>query len=153
LISSLPMIRNWLLLLFALLVMSPARADTPPLSVSLTTGKSIYRLGETIGLTLVATNDSQRTFSVVFPSAKRYDFAVYDVDNNLVWRWSADRMFTQALTALEIKPGENAVFTADWQQQESKGGFQVPDGDYTLKGAILHRAGVNYATCKISIVK
>ena len=152
-INSLPMIRNWLVLLFALLVISPVWAESPSLSVSLTTEKSIYRLGETINLTLVVTNDSDRAFQAVFPSAKRYDFAVYDADDNLVWRWSADRGFAQALTPLEIKPGERAVFTAEWQQQDSQGGFQVPDGDYTLKGALLYQAGVNNATRKITIVE
>jgi len=143
----------------ALIIVLPALAAprqsqylNPALSVSLITEKSIYRLGEPIKMILVATNASDRTFKAVFSSAKRYDFAAYDSDGNLVWRWSAGQMFAQAITPLELEPGEEVIFNADWQQQDSEGA-PVLDGDYTLKGAILYQAGVNSATRKIAVVE
>ena len=103
-------------------------------------------------MTLMARNESDRTFQVVFSSAKRFDFAVYDPANKAVWRWSADRMFSQSLTSLVIKPGELVVFTASWDQKDGSG-TQVLSGEYDLKGAILYQAGTNHAARRITITR
>ena len=59
------------------------------------------------------TNTSNQPIVLEFNSGQRYDFAVHSGGREL-WRWSADRMFTQALGTETIAPGETLRYSERW---------------------------------------
>lgn len=58
-------------------------------------------------------NSGRRT-EVRFPSGKTHDFVVLDDKDREVWRWSAGRLFTQALQTRQLKTGDAIHFDATW---------------------------------------
>jgi hypothetical protein len=94
----------------------------------LTADKTSYTAGAPVALTLTVTNGSRSPVTLEFSSGQKVDFEVRR-GGQAVWRWSADRMFTQALTSLTLAPGERKVFTETWKQQDNNG-QPVPAGSY-----------------------
>jgi hypothetical protein len=70
--------------------------------------------GGNVRLVFHVTNRSDRAVEITFPSGQRYDFAVLDSAGREVWRWSADRMFTQALQTQRLAPNETMSFDEQW---------------------------------------
>jgi len=58
---------------------------------------------------LMVTNTGNNTERIDLRSGQRYDFIV-SRDGREVWRWSADKMFTQALTTITLGPDETITF-------------------------------------------
>ncbi len=58
-------------------------------------------------------NAADAAVTLRFRDGCRADFAVYDADVE-VWRYSDDRVFTQAVTTADLQPGETATFEATW---------------------------------------
>jgi hypothetical protein len=109
-----------------------AAPDNPPaasgLRLRLTSDKKSYAIGKPIVLTLAVTNLARAPATIQFSSGQKYEFEVRRAGQT-VWRWSADRMFTQALTSLTLGPGERRLFTETWKQQDNNG-QPVPAGAY-----------------------
>lgn len=68
--------------------------------------------------TFHVTNVTGKQLEITFPSGQTHDFAVLDTAGREVWRWSAGRMFTQALQTRQLDPRE----TASYEQRWSPGG-------------------------------
>ena len=83
---------------------------------------------------LVVRNRSDRTVVVPFNSGQHVDFEVLQEDR-LIWSWSRDRAFTQALTTLTLKPREEAVFAARWDMENARG-REVNPGRYLVRGIV-----------------
>jgi hypothetical protein len=66
-------------------------------------------LGDTVQFGLHVTNVSGAPVTVEYASGQRYDFVVRTLAGAEVWRWSADRGFTQAL-------GEETIAPEGWLQ-------------------------------------
>ena len=58
-----------------------------------------------------------------FADGQTHDFAVQDESGKEVWRWSAGRMFTQALQNKLVKGKEVATFSEDWDAKNMHGKF------------------------------
>lgn len=71
-----------------------------------------------IEFTLTVTNIDSESRRLEFRSGQIADFAVFDGDEE-VWRWSDGRMFTQALQAETLEPGESLVQTGTWSNPAS----------------------------------
>lgn len=69
---------------------------------------------DSIEFVLQVTNTTDEPVPVSFSSGQTYDFAVYDASGAEIWRWSADRMFTQALRDESVAPGETLTYSAIW---------------------------------------
>jgi hypothetical protein len=91
------------------------------------------KLGEPISMTLSVTNCTDGPVAVRDRDSQRYDFIVAPDDGHQVWRWSADKAFTQAVGEERLASGETRTYTEVWDQ-ESNSGEQVPPGRYTLVG-------------------
>jgi hypothetical protein len=100
----------------------------------LTTDRPAYPAGATVALTLTVTNAGSAPVTMQFSSGQKYDFEVRRA-GQVVWRWAADRMFTQALTNLTLAPGERKVFTETWKQQDNQGQV-VPAGTYEVTATL-----------------
>jgi hypothetical protein len=49
-----------------------------------------------------------------FPSGKTHEIVVLDSAGSEVWRWSADRMFTQAVQTRLVAPRETVTYEERW---------------------------------------
>jgi hypothetical protein len=88
-----------------------AGAGAPPeLAASLNA-----RVGpDSASFTLHVSNSSATPVRLGFGTAQRYDFEVGTLTGEQLWKWSADRMFAQALDAVVLKPGESIEYTEVW---------------------------------------
>jgi hypothetical protein len=70
--------------------------------------------GDTVQFGLHVTNGSLEPVVAEFSSGQRYDFIVRTLAGEEVWRWSADRGFTQALGEETVAPGGWLQYREDW---------------------------------------
>ena len=69
-----------------------------------------------VTLTFTLKNPSSDAIKVTFPSGQRYDFIATDSTTGRdVWRWSADKSFTQALSEQTVPANGTLVFIAQWK--------------------------------------
>lgn len=77
----------------------------------------------TVGLVFHLTNSGTQPVVLEFNSGQRYDFEVRTAADSVVWRWSDDQMFTQALGSDTIAPGASREFRAPWTPGNRTGSF------------------------------
>ncbi|HEX2211445.1 MAG TPA: BsuPI-related putative proteinase inhibitor [Longimicrobium sp.] len=71
--------------------------------------------GDTVALSLQVTNTTGGPVTFTFPSGQTFDFVVRPAGaEGELWRWSADKGFTQAVQTLTLGPGETWTFGARW---------------------------------------
>jgi predicted nucleic acid-binding protein len=75
-------------------------------------------------------NTSKKRVEITFPSGQTYDFVVLDSTGREMWRWGADRMFTQALRNKLLGAGE----TLDYE--ETLKSTPLPPGRYTARATL-----------------
>lgn len=88
--------------------------------------------GEPVDFRLSVQNISAENARIPFSSGQKYDFEVWQ-GARLVWRWSGDRAFTQALTSSTLRPQETVTYQATWKT-EGLDGKPVPPGRYEVRG-------------------
>ena len=98
-------------------------------------------------LTLKNTGSQPKTFQ--FASSQKYDF-IAALAGREIWRWSHDRMFTQALTMLKLSPGESVSFRGAWPQVDNDG-KKVGPGEYRVS-AVLTTMGAPQETVGTTMV-
>jgi hypothetical protein len=91
--------------------------------VSFSVAPSRGEVGRPVRFTLRLTNVTGKTEQLTFPTGQRYDFWVMDGDEE-VWRWSDDRVFTQAITNASIETQGTLVLTENWTPDRS-GDFEA----------------------------
>lgn len=72
---------------------------------------TVERTGVTFAFSV--TNPDTEPVDLTFRTGMVADVAVYQGGVE-VWRWSDDRMFTQAIETQTLAPGETLVFEASW---------------------------------------
>jgi len=101
------------------LAASSAKHDTK----SVLTSKFTVTSNHGVELTLDIRNNTPRMIEFRFADGQTHDFAVQDASGKEVWRWSAGRMFTQALQNKLVKGKEVATFSEDWDAKNMHGKF------------------------------
>lgn len=83
---------------------------------------------ETGEIGLLVVNDTGKSVTVEFPASQQVDFVLW-ADGMPVWRWSADRAFSQVVTTETIEAGQVKVYkaTLPW----------VPQGSYMVEAFFL----------------
>lgn len=103
--------------------------------VTFTVTPSEVEVGRTVRFVLRLTNNGGRAETLTFSSGQQYDFWVTaadadaaDVDDGAreVWRWSTDRVFTQAIVEKTIDPQGSLTLTESWTPEE--GGSFIAHG-------------------------
>jgi len=102
-----------------------------------TTGRDarIFGAGEAVDLVLEVHNAGETPLALAFATARHYDFAVVDAEGLEVWRWSRGRLFAQALTEIEMAPGETRRFAASWDKRDASGAL-APPARYRVTGTL-----------------
>lgn len=106
--------------------------QSSPLSLEV---KSPVKAGETVPLTLKWKNVEDRPVSLTLGGNPAYDFVVAGPDGAEVWRWSHGQASQDILESRTIEPGSEAVFEAEWPQQDNEG-KPVPKGAYSVHGIL-----------------
>ncbi len=76
-----------------------------------------------VTLALHVTNTAASRIELRFSSGQTYDFSVLDAAGREVWRWSADRMFTQALQIKSHDAAETLTVQERWDSEGRTGRF------------------------------
>lgn len=76
-----------------------------------------------VGFVFHVTNNSSKAVELIFPSGQTHDFVVVDAAGGEVWRWSGDRMFTQALRNSVLDAGGTKSFAGRWEATGQRGTF------------------------------
>jgi hypothetical protein len=80
-------------------------------------------VGTDVRLTLHITNSTAESVELRFSSGKTHDFVILDSKGVEVWRWSADRMFTQALQTRALRVSESVTYEERWVPGSASGTF------------------------------
>jgi hypothetical protein len=67
-----------------------------------------------LAFTFRITNNAKKKLELVFPNGQTHDLVVLDAAGEEVWRWSADRMFTQALQNRVLGAGDTLAYEVVW---------------------------------------
>jgi hypothetical protein len=81
--------------------------------------------GDLARYTLRVTNAGPSAIDLPFGSGQRYDFVVSDSAGGEVWRWSADRMFTQATESEVLEAGGVLEYEATWDPSGRAGLYRA----------------------------
>src|SRR6184192_4098028 len=79
------------------------------MQLTLHTDRESYWPGQPVQLRLELFNDGAEPVRLTFNSSKKFDFEVLWEDQ-LLWRWSADRLFAQMLTEKSVALRERPVY-------------------------------------------
>lgn len=92
-----------------------------------------------VEFTFEVTNSGPGTVELTFRSGKRADVAVTDAESgDEVWRWSQNRMFTQAISTVELESGDTFDRTFTWSDP--------PAGDYEAEAALAANRSATAST-------
>ena len=76
-----------------------------PVNLGVIADKSTYSSGEPVRLTVSVANRGAQPVTLTFRTAQRFDVRVRDAAGREVWRWSAERVFAQAIGEERLEPG------------------------------------------------
>lgn len=79
--------------------------------------------GDTVRFVFAVENRGDEPAQLTFRDGGHADCAVFDGDEE-VWRWSAGRMFTQAIERETVAPGDTLRYGFEWEPPEP--------GEYTV---------------------
>jgi hypothetical protein len=98
--------------------------------LTLTLSDSTIAGGDSVTFTLTVTAPSHTQRSLVFRSGQIYDFFVVSdpppsedplPEDRIVWRWSADKAFTQVIWKMTLAPGESRTYSESWTARDAEG--------------------------------
>lgn len=78
-----------------------------------------------VDLAFHVTNTTAKSIELQFGSGQTHDFTVIDATGKEVWRWSSDRMFTQALQTRRLDAGQTLTFRERWTSPARPGTYAV----------------------------
>lgn len=84
-----------------------------------------------IKVTLTVRNKGKRTYTLSFPSSQRYDISVKSASGQVVYTWSADKEFVEAIGTILINSGD----IISYSETVALGEFAAPPapGAYTVE--------------------
>jgi hypothetical protein len=91
---------------------------------TVTSRVTVDTAGGTVRFAIAVSNGTRRRVELRFPDGRTHDFAVLDAQGREVWRWSARRLFTQAVQNRLLEVDDAVVYDETWRDAEP--------GRYTL---------------------
>ncbi|MBV9774512.1 MAG: hypothetical protein JO040_11215, partial [Gemmatimonadetes bacterium] len=110
----------------------PQMPETPGQvrSGTLVSSLQVQPTRDSVRFVLQVTNAGTQPMALDFSSGQSFDFVVQQ-DGRELWRWSGDRMFTQALRSETLAAGETRTFSATWNPPAGLHGELVATGFLT----------------------
>ena len=91
-----------------------------------------YAQREQVTFEMVVKNVGTKKASLLFPSAKEFDFVASD-GKSVIWQWSSDKMFAQVRRMRFLAPQDSLHFEVTWDQRK-KDGTYCDLGNYKARG-------------------
>jgi hypothetical protein len=85
-----------------------------PDTVALVPTLRVRVAGDTVTLDFRVANGGGSPVKLTYGTSQRYDFVVVDEAGAEVWRWSAERMFAQAVTEETLAAGAAVEYREVW---------------------------------------
>lgn len=100
------------ILLFGLNYVSAENEDAsePKLQLEVNLNELIYQANEELKLLINLNNNSQERIQLNFSSAQIYEIVVKDWQNEVLYRWSEDKVFAQVLKDISLAPEEKKTY-------------------------------------------
>ena len=84
----------------------PSSPKPASLRLEIKTDRQVYKAGDPVAVSFLLLNTSSTTpVSLTFNTGQTFDLALSQ-DGQAVWRWSADKFFTQAIQEKNLAPQE-----------------------------------------------
>lgn len=99
---------------------APERARTVS-GPSIVTALDVRQHGRQLAFRFRITNNANKKLELVFPNGQTHDLVVLDAAGEEIWRWSAGRMFTQALQNRVIGSGDTLSYEVVWTPSAAPG--------------------------------
>jgi hypothetical protein len=80
-------------------------------------------VGSEVTFAFHVTNHAAKKVELTFPSGQTHDVVVLDSAGHEVWRWSEDRMFTQAIQNTVLEANETLTYEAAWKPSQAHGKY------------------------------
>ena len=64
-----------------------------------------------IEMKISITNNSKKAIIINYSSGQKFDFALLDGDRNILYSWSANKLFTMELNSTTIEPGKTLEYS------------------------------------------
>lgn len=103
------------------------------LIVEVFTDKTVYKINETITIHINVMNPTDSLMILGFSSSYQFDYEVRDTYNNLVYRWSDDKVFLMVLTSITISAGDSYVGSFTHAPQDCS----LELGNYAITGIVV----------------
>jgi hypothetical protein len=113
----------------------PSEENREPKAVELETALEVKKENNNLIFEITLTNRSGETVELPFSSGQQFEVVVINGENEEVYRYSEGRMFTQALTFIEIKAGEKLSWIEEWDQKSDH--TWVSNGEYKVTAEVL----------------
>ena len=132
-----------------------AAADTtapnaPAATLSATTDKSVYDVGEAVKVDFSLTNNAGALVTLEFNSGQTYDVLVRDAAGETVWNWAANKRFIMATRQVALEPNERQNYSVQWDGRALPG-REIGPGQYTIEAIYSSNLVVRAAPVPIEI--
>ncbi|GAB4242145.1 MAG: hypothetical protein OHK005_05750 [Candidatus Methylacidiphilales bacterium] len=81
-------------------------------------------------------NNGKRNYILSFPDAQRFDYIILDPEGRLIYEWSADKMFVQAVGSSNVNPKERLTYSDEMPLAELVN--KLRPGAYTVKAILAN---------------
>lgn len=121
-----------LLVLLFLAACGQQKKDEPDKEVSGQMGEKTVVLtvdpvqkGTSVQFNMSLKNESNQDIEFTFNTSQKFELIVYDENGNEKYRYSKDRMFTQAIQSFVLKTKETYDFQDTWSKGVKPGTYEV----------------------------
>ncbi|MFP3421151.1 BsuPI-related putative proteinase inhibitor [Bacillus sp. SIMBA_154] len=121
-----------LLVLLVLAACGQQKKDEPNKEVSGQMGEKTVVLtvdpvqkGSLVQFNMSLKNESDRDIEFTFNTSQKFELSVYDENGNEQYRYSKDRMFTQAIQSFVLKKDEAYDFQDTWSNGVEPGTYEA----------------------------
>jgi hypothetical protein len=116
------------------------------LALELKTSAETLRHGETLTLTLTATNRNAAPITLQ-TGGQKFDFFVLPGgavtaptrSSSVIWNWAYDKVFIAIVEAMTFQPGESRTYTVEWDGRNNNG--DLVEGEFWLCARLVARPG------------
>jgi len=102
-------------------------------------------------LELIVTNTGSVPLELKFNTAQRFDFYAKDQDQRIIWQWSNEMVFADALAQETLQPRESRLYKAQWSYVRNDTRC-VKAGPYQLMGALTAQPQNQYSKPQVIFV-
>jgi len=131
-----------------------ARGWQEDLELSITLNKTVVLVGDSVKIVLTLRNNGNKNVTF-WMGPPFFDVYLYDLNDQLVAKWSEGKAFPAYIMEITLQPGETFSKTLDWNlpsyDYKSGGSIPVKPGKYRISGVWLGQPRIETAKIPITV--